>query len=164
MTSRNLFLLASLTTGLLLAVAGSGIAKSQHPAQRTEELAREWIEAISNADVEKLDALYADDFELWTAGDLPFSGTRTRAQALEGMGMIDQMFPTGIRFEIIAMTVQEHRAAIEATSEGLHASGTPYHNQYHFLLETGGDKIVRVKEYMDTLHAKDVLLRAPAGP
>ena len=33
------------------------------------------------------------------------------------------------------------RAAIEATSEGMHVSGTPYHNQYHFLLESDGDKI-----------------------
>ena len=163
MTTRNLGPVALFGAVLVLTLAVSGLAKVQDPAVRTEELAREMIEAISNADVAKLDELYAEDFELWTAGDLPFSGTRTRAQALEGMGMIDQMFPNGIRFEIVAMTVQMHRAAIEATSEGMHVSGTPYRNQYHFLLESDGEKIVRFKEYMDTLHAKDVLMRPPAG-
>jgi len=127
------------------------------------QVVRELFDAMNRADVAKLDALYADDFEIWTAGVLPISGTRTRAQALEGMGFIDAMFPKGIRFEILAMTAEGDRVAVEAESDGVHASGKRYHNQYHFLLVVRDGKIHRFKEYMDTMHAKDVLMAPIPG-
>ena len=131
-------------------------------AERNKALARELFSAMSRADVAALDRLYADDFELWTAGSLPFSGARTKAQALEGMGMIAGMFPQGIAFTILAMTAEGERVAIEAVSEGVHVSGLPYRNLYHFLLEARDGRIVRFKEYMDTELARDVLMRPPA--
>lgn len=130
--------------------------------EANKALARELLAAISRADTARLDELYADDFELWTAGSLPFSGTRTRAQALEGMGMIAGMFPDGISFTIVDMTAEGDRVAIEATSEGMHVSGVPYRNRYHFLVVVRDDRIVRLKEYMDTGLAQDVLMRPPA--
>jgi hypothetical protein len=132
--------------------------------EANKALARELFDAISRADTAKLDALYADDFEIWTAGALPISGSRTRAQALEGMGMIAGMFPDGLSFTIVAMTAEGDRVAIEATSEGMHASGQPYRNEYHFLMVARAGKVVRFKEYMDTLHAKEVLLAPAAEP
>ena len=57
-------------------------------ATDNREIAREFFAAISRADVAKLGELYAEDFELWTAGTLPFSGTKNRAEALEGMAMV----------------------------------------------------------------------------
>ncbi|NNL65169.1 MAG: nuclear transport factor 2 family protein [Myxococcales bacterium] len=118
-----------------------------------------FFEAISNADVAKLDELYADDFELWTAGTLPLSGTKTRAEALEGMGMVGAMFPDGLRFEVIATTCEGERVAIEAESDGVHANGRRYHNQYHFLMEIRGGRIRRFKEYLDTQHADEVMFQ-----
>lgn len=141
----------------------TGIAHADSETARNREVVRELFDAMNRADVAKLDALYADDFEIWTAGVLPISGTRTRAQALEGMGFIDSMFPTGIRFEILAMTAEGDRVAVEAESDGLHASGKRYHNQYHFLLVVRDGKIHRFKEYMDTMHAKDVLMAPIPG-
>jgi ketosteroid isomerase-like protein len=130
-------------------------------AVSNRDVVRALFDAMNAADVAKLDALYADDFEIWTAGVLPISGTRTRAQALEGMGMIDAMFPSGIRFEITGMTVDGERVAVEAESDGIHASGKRYHNQYHFLVIIRDGKIHRLKEYMDTMHAKQVLMAPP---
>jgi hypothetical protein len=148
------------------AAAGPGRETSADNGDATERnraVARELFAAISSADTAKLDELYAPDFELWTAGSLPFSGTRTRAQALEGMRMIGGMFPAGITFTITAMTAEGDRVAVEAESEGVHASGVPYHNFYHFLLVIRDGKIVRFKEYMDTLLAQDVLMRPAAA-
>lgn len=147
-----------LALALLLAPA----ACASDSVEANKALARELFDAISRADVEKLDVLYADDFEIWTAGQLPISGTRTRAQALEGMKMIDGMFPDGIRFTITGMTAEGDRVAVEAFSEGLHVSGKPYRNEYHFLMVVRDGRIVRFKEYMDTLHAKEVLLAPPS--
>ena len=131
--------------------------------ERNKQIVREFFAALSGADVAKLDALYAEDFELWTAGTLPFSGTRGKAEALAGMDFVASLFPKGIRFEIRAMTAEGERVAVEAESFGTHASGLPYHNTYHFLVVIRDGKIRRFKEYMDTMHADEVLVKASAA-
>ena len=129
----------------------------------TRRLALELFEALNAADVSKLDALYADDFELWTAGNTAISGTSNKQEALGGMKMIDDAFPKGLVFSIQAMTVEGDRAAIEATSDGIHVSGLTYRNQYHFLMRTRDGKIIGLREYLDTMHANEVLVESLAG-
>ena len=124
------------------------------------EIARQFFDAITRTDVAKLDELYAEDFELWTAGTMPFSGVKNRAEALEGMGMVGSVFPDGLKFTIVAMTCEGERLAIEAESDGVAASGRPYHNQYHFLMEVRDGKIRRFREYMDTMHANEVMVES----
>jgi len=121
-----------------------------------KELARRFFEALSAADVGALERLYAPDFELWTAGSLPFSGRKTRAESLAGAPQVLGMFPEGLRFEVLAMTAEGERVAIEAVSRGTHASGKPYENHYHFLMRARGGRLVEFKEYMDTEHAREV--------
>ena len=123
-----------------------------------KQIAHAFLDALSRVDRLAVEELYADDFELWTAGTLPFSGTSNKAQALEGMKGILGMFPKGLAFSIRAMTAEGERVAIEAECNGIHVSGKPYHNYYHFLLVVRDGRIVQFKEYMDTAHAADVLL------
>ena len=127
------------------------------------EIVREFFDAITRVDVAKLDEFYAEDFELWTAGTLPFSGTKNKAEALEGMAMVGAAFPDGLEFTIVAMTCEGERVAIEAESDGVAASGRQYHNQYHFLMEVRDGKIRRFREYMDTMHAHEVMVESMAG-
>lgn len=136
---------------------------AEAPVERNRRIAREFFDALSRADVAKLDELYAEDFELWTPGSFSLSGTRQRAEALEGMRLVGSMFPDGLRFAIRATTVEGDRVAVEAESDGVHASGRRYHNRYHFLLVIRDGKIHRVSEYMDTMHAHDVLMQEPAS-
>jgi ketosteroid isomerase-like protein len=133
--------------------------KAQDPLERNRQITREFFAALSSGDVAKLALLYAEDFEIWTAGTLPFSGTRGKAEALAGMDFVASLFPEGLRLEILAMTAEGERVAVEAESHGIHASGRPYHNQYHFLVVIRDGKIRRFKEYMDTMHADDVLVK-----
>ncbi len=125
-----------------------------------KRIAREFFDALSRADSGAVAKLYADDFTLWTAGTLAFSGTFNRAQALQAMDQILRLFPEGLRFTITAMTAEGERVAVEAESYGRHVSGKTYHNQYHFLLIIRDGKIRALKEYMDTMHANAVLLGA----
>jgi ketosteroid isomerase-like protein len=67
-------------------------------------------------------------------------------------------FPKGLQFEIKTLTAEEDRVAIEVESRGMHVSGRPYHNEYHFLMRIRDGRIVEFKEYLDTLHANEVLL------
>jgi len=125
-----------------------------------KRIAIAFLGALSRADRDAVAELYAEDFELWTAGTLPFSGDKNRAEALEAMNRILDMFPDGLAFTTVAMTAEGERVAIEAECDGIHTSGRPYHNYYHFLLVVRDGRIVRFKEYMDTALAGKVLLAA----
>jgi ketosteroid isomerase-like protein len=48
--------------------------------------------------------------------------------------------------------------AIEAEGRGTHANGRTYHQHYHFLLVIRDGKVMQMKEYFDTEHAREVLL------
>jgi ketosteroid isomerase-like protein len=160
---RNFFTLPLLALAISLPLVGCvALAQSGDSPERQRAVVAELFEAISNADIAKLDELYADDFEIWTAGTLPFSGSSKKAQSLEGMRMIDGLFPEGLAFTILATTVEGDRVAVEAVSEGVAASGERYHNQYHFLVIVRGGKVHALKEYMDTQHAKEVLVDSMA--
>lgn len=133
-------------------------------AEASRAITRELFDALSRSDVAAIDALYAEDFVLWSPGALPFSGTHDKVEALELTKLITAAFPQGLRFTIDAMTVEGERVAVEAHSEGMHASGRLYRNQYHFLVKIRDGKIVMLKEYMDTQHAMEVLLQGMPVP
>ena len=121
-------------------------------------LARRMIEALTNGDVDFIKAYYADDFQIWVAGSLPFSGTGDKASAVAGMPAFLSLFPKGLRFSIVAMTAEDDRVAIEATSVGTTALDRDYEQEYHFLMRVRDGKIVEWKEYLDTEHARRVLI------
>jgi ketosteroid isomerase-like protein len=123
-----------------------------------KELARRMIAALSDADVDFIKQYYAEDFEIWVAGSLPFSGTGDKASAVVGMPTVLSLFPRGLRFSIVAMTAEGDRVAIEATSVGTTVQDRHYKQQYHFLMRVRDGKIVEWKEYMDTEHARKVLI------
>ncbi len=124
--------------------------------ETNKKIASELMDVLTKADGEALDRLYAEDFELWTAGTLPFSGRKTRAEAIANAPLVLGMFPSGLEFEVVAMTAEAERVAIEAISKGNHLSGKPNANHYHFLMRIRDSKIIEFKEYMDTEHARDV--------
>jgi len=148
--------------------AGCSVAESEPSrdaaAEERRAITRALFDALSRSDVAAVDALYAEEFVLWSPGALPFSGTHDKAEALELTKMITAAFPQGLQFTIDAMTVEGERVAVEAHSEGRHASGRDYRNQYHFLVKIRDGKIVMLKEYMDTQHAVDVLLQGMPAP
>ena len=126
--------------------------------EQNKELARVFVDALSRADTAKVDELYAEDVRLWVTGSLPFSGTKGKVQALEGMPLVLDLFPDGLTFQIQAMTAEGERVAIEATSEGTTFRGDRYQQEYHFLLRARDGKIIEWREYMDTEHARKVLV------
>jgi ketosteroid isomerase-like protein len=125
-----------------------------------KELARRMIDALSAANVEFVEQNYSEDFRIWTAGSLPFSGEGDKASAVAGMPAILGIFPGGLRFSIVAMTAEGDRVAIEATSEGETASGGHYEQTYHFLMRVHDGQIVEWKEYLDTEHARKILVES----
>ena len=122
--------------------------------EQNKELARRLLEMLTNSDTAGVDAICDDEVEFWVAGSFPFSGSRTKAEALQGMTEVVALFPEGLHFEVEAMTAEGNRVAIEATGEGRTAHGTLYQQEYHFLLEVRGGKVLTWREYLDTERAR----------
>jgi len=126
--------------------------------EENKELARQMLQALTNADVDWVREHYADDFQIWVTGSLPFSGTNDKAGALAGMPAVLDLFPEGLVFTVKDMTAEGEKVAIEAISRGKTFRGDQYEQEYHFLMRARGGKIVEWKEYMDTEHARKVLV------
>ena len=63
-----------------------------------------------------------------------------------------------MRMDVLSLTAEEDRVAMEAESHVLHPSnGRVYNNFYHNLFRIRDGKIVLFKEYQDTLHLYDYL-------
>lgn len=130
-------------------------------AEQNKETVQRFFERFSETDVEGALALVHADV-VWQAmgreGDPPVSGKMDR----EGIGAlikgVREKMPEGLRLTPTGWTVEGDRVALEMESYGTKVNGTVYNNFYHFLVELSGGKITAIREYMDTLHVKQVFL------
>lgn len=99
----------------------------------------------------------ADSMTWWVAGSFPLSGTKTKAQFAELMGQLGSKIDGPLRITPSACTAEGERVAVEADSYAKMKNGKVYQNKYHFLFVVRDGKIQQVKEYLDTMHANDVL-------
>lgn len=129
-------------------------------ASKTEEnkkIVESFFESLSSGTNSYLD-YYTNDSEVWTAGQNAIGGRRTKAEIESFADGILSAFPKGIRFEITSMIAEDDRVAAEVKGDAIHASGQIYQNEYHFLIRLKNNKIIELKEYMDTQLAAKVLL------
>ena len=138
------------------------MADSTQTLERNREIARDFIDALSSGDADRILGCYAKDATVWTAGALPFSGLHTTSEVPALCAGLLGAFPEGLRFTIKALTAEGERVAIEAESRGHHISGQEYHQRYHILIVIRSGKIVHMKEYFDTELARAVLMAPPA--
>ena len=132
--------------------------------RRNKKIALDFIDAIAAGDVQAIADAYHDEGACWTSGNTLISGLIPKAQILEGAGAVLGAFPKGLKFTVTGVTADGDRVAIEAESDGEHASGKHYHNYYHFLCEFKDGKLYRFKEYMDTEMVTDVLCGGQRPP
>jgi len=123
-----------------------------------KRLAQAMVDALTRADVDWVKENYAEDFRIWVTGSLPFSGENDKAGALAGMPSVLDLFPEGLTFTVHSMVAEGDRVAIEASSSGRTFRGDQYAQEYHFLMRARDGKIAEWKEYMDTEHARKVLV------
>lgn len=126
--------------------------------EENKRLALAMIDALTRADVDWVKEYYADDFRIWVTGSLPFSGENDKAGAVASMPTVLDLFPQGLTFAVHSMVAEADTVAIEATSSGKTFRGEQYAQEYHFLMRAREGKIVEWKEYMDTEHARKVLV------
>jgi ketosteroid isomerase-like protein len=120
-----------------------------------------FLEHFSAGNVDAALALMADDVTYWVAGKpdkFALVGTKTKAQLTELFGGIGAVMPNGLRVTPKGLTAEGDRVAVEAESYDETATGKIYNNLYHLLFEVHHGKIQVVREYLDTMHAKEMLV------
>ncbi|NNL84002.1 MAG: nuclear transport factor 2 family protein [Myxococcales bacterium] len=126
-------------------------------AQRNKQLVTEFWEAFSASKFEDALSMMAEDATWWVAGSFPLSGTKTKSEFAALLSDVAPMAPEGIRVTPTAFTAEGDRVAVEADSYAPISNGRTYKNKYHFLFEVRNGKIHAVREYLDTMHANEVL-------
>ena len=126
-------------------------------AQANKATVTAFFEALNKNDIDTIVDTYAPDGSVRTMGNTLISGTTGRDEIAALSGGILDVFPQGLTFTILDMVAEGDKVAVEATSEGRHASGAIYSNEYHFLFEFVDGKLYQLREYMDTERVTDIL-------
>ena len=131
------------------------MATSANALEANKSLVAEFLRLFSLGDVAGVVERLHPDGTWWVSGTMKgLSGTYTRAQLETLLQGVKTVYKQGaLAITPTAMTAEGNRVAVEAESFAELLNGRVYRNLYHFLFEIDGDKIRRVKEYMDTGHA-----------
>lgn len=119
-----------------------------------------FIDALSSGNLKALDAALAEDATWWLPGSLPVSGThRGKKGIFEGfLAKAAPLFqPGSLAIEVRNTIAEGDCIAVEWIARGKTAKGKSYENYYHIMFEVKNGKVQTVREYVDTLYAKDVL-------
>jgi ketosteroid isomerase-like protein len=119
-----------------------------------------FIEALSSGNIEAAKAALADDATWWIPGSLPVSGTHRGKKAIfeDFLGQAQALFePNSVSSQVRNAIGEGDYVAIEWVARGKSAKGRNYENYYHLMFEVKNNKIQAIREYVDTLYAKEVL-------
>ena len=125
--------------------------------EKNKVLVQEFFNLLSSGSDEYLD-FYTEESLIWTAGENAIGGSRSKGEVVSFAKSILNSFPEGISFRVVNLVAENDRVAAEVEGSAMHVSGKPYNNKYHFLLKIKDNKILELKEYMDTQLAAKVLL------
>lgn len=119
-----------------------------------------FVEALSSGNIEGIKAALADDATWWIPGSLPIAGTYKGKKAIledffgQGQGLFE---PNSLAIQVRNAIGEGDCVAVEWIARGKSAKGRTYENYYHLMFEVKEGKIAAVREYVDTLYAKEVL-------
>ena len=125
--------------------------------ESNRKLVLEWVEALSVGDADRLCAMYDANLAYYVVGTWPLGGHFGREFMEQNCRDIFRVFPDGLKFTVERVICENDWACLEMRSEGTHISGRTYANHYTYWFEIKNGWITQLKEWLDTLHANDVL-------
>ena len=125
--------------------------------ENNKELVQKFFNLLSTGSQKYLD-FYTDESVIWTAGENAIGGSRSKTEVVGFAKSVLDSFPKGITFNVVNLVAEHDYVAAEVEGKAMHVSGKPYNNKYHFLIKIKDNKILELKEYMDTQLAAKVLL------
>lgn len=127
-------------------------------SERNKKMMLEAYAALNSGDIAAYLARVADDVE-WT-----FFGSHRFARTFRGkedvltnlLGPLSDCLDGMIKLHISNAIAYGDYVVIEAQGEARSKEGLPYNNQYCIVLRLKNDRIVEVREYLDTELAKRI--------
>lgn len=116
-------------------------------------------QAFLKGDIKTAFANMSDDVSWLVPGTIPgVSGVKKGKPAiLEFMGGVGKVFPEGLQTEIRRTHADGDTVILELTNRGKVSNGKQYENEYCFVFELENGKVRRIREYVDTQKAKEIL-------
>ncbi len=85
-------------------------------------------------------------------------GEKSRQDLIDTVGWIKEVMPNGLVYSIKGMIAEGNKVAAEGESYGGTTKGKTYRGIFHFLFEIEHGKIKAVREYLETMHAQQILV------
>ncbi|MAM11693.1 MAG: hypothetical protein CML23_14775 [Rhizobiaceae bacterium] len=123
----------------------------------SEAIVRKFMQVFSAGDTDGVLEMMDPEGTWWVAGTMPISGTYSREEFGKLLNGVSATCEGPIELIPHEFTIDGDRVAVETESRAKTLSGRVYNNHYHFLFVLNDDKILRVKEYLDTMHTNAVL-------
>ncbi|MDR3720199.1 MAG: nuclear transport factor 2 family protein [Candidatus Acidoferrales bacterium] len=123
---------------------------------KNEKIVRHFFDTLSSADLEKLRPLLHEDAVWGTmATGIQSAGDKHGRKEIidDFLGPIRGIFEPGDPKVLIQnLVLQGPYAAVEAKGLGKFKNGKDYNNRYAFFLEIKDDKVIALREYMDSYY------------
>lgn len=133
----------------------------------SKAVVQRYVAAVAAGDAQTARELFAPG-ATWTlaAGDLPIAGTWEGRDVIIDeflAGAVAHYAPGTISLEVTDMIAEGNRVVVQWTSRARTRTGRPYENGCIGVFTIIDGRIQHVREYMDTLYARDVAFGADAG-
>ena len=125
--------------------------------EENKTIVKNFLKALGSGDLETFKSLISQDIVAVCTGTSVLSTTRDYKQLCLTAESLGQVTKSGIDFKILCLTAENDRVACEVEGYSTLVTGSPYNNQYHFLMYLRGGKIYKIKEYLDTKKVDAVL-------
>lgn len=127
-------------------------------SETNKAVALKFLHALCGGDVATLKTVTADDIVAILPGTSQIAGTRHLPEILVVCEMFPKISKAGLIPKVLAVTAEDDRVAIEWEGECTLLNGQAYNNFYHMLFFIRDGKVVRMKEYLDTKMADNVIM------
>lgn len=121
---------------------------------------RRYLDALTAGNLAAIAGSFAEDATWSIHGTLPLSGTRHgRGAIMEFLASAGSLYQPGTQsFTFGEITAEADRAVLEWRVQGVAAAtGRNYDNAYCGVFRVRDGRITEVREYLDSLHAAQVL-------
>ena len=133
---------------------------------KNKQITKQFFEFFQAGDVDSMFSLLAEDAVWWVLGksdqflSCGSKDVETIKSAIGDVFFADIM-SKGITFSIKSLTAEDNRVSAEVDGYGITNAGVVYDQNYHFLIEFENGKIKRLKEFLDTIHAREAFEGIP---
>ena len=135
-------------------------------SEHNKLLTKQFFDFFQSEEIDKMFSLFAEDATWWVLGK-PHQFLSSGPKDVKTIKRLirEHFFPKimtkGITFTVKTLTAEDNRVSAEVDGYGVTGSGVIYDQNYHFLIEFEGGKIKSLKEFLDTIHAREAFEGVP---